>query len=306
VKLAFAMPRLLELKATMQPWELSVSGADQTALARRAEELGYAMISVPEHFAIPREHVDLSGPHYFHAYAAMGYFAGATSTIRVNSSIALLPLQNPVIAAKALSTIDWLSSGRTIVTFGVGWLDKEFELLRVPFHKRGAIADEYVAAMIELWTSDDPVFEGQYVSFRDIAFEPKPVQKPHLPVWMGGDADGALRRVARFASGWWPFLTKPEDIPARLDFIRSQPGYHGQLRDVFYGLATSRVGEGHVVLDDPRARAGMTLQEIVDRLGWLKTLGVTMSGIPIPAVSGIEEYIDYAHWVMEEVQPRVA
>jgi probable F420-dependent oxidoreductase len=306
MQLAFAMPRLIELKATMQPWELTVTGADQTMLARRADELGYAMISVPEHFLIPREHVDLSGPFYFHAFAGMAYFAGATSRIRVNSSIAILPLHNPVVAAKALSTIDWLSSGRTIVTFAVGWLDREFELLGVPFNKRGAMADEYLAAIIELWTSENPHFAGKHIAFSDVAFAPKPVQKPHLPIWMGGDADAALRRTARFASGWWPFLTKPEDIPARLDFIRSQPDYNGRLDQVFYGLATTRIGEGHAVLDDPKARPGMTLQEIVDRLGWFKTLGVTMSGIPIPPVGSVEGYLDYAQWIIEEVQPRIA
>lgn len=305
VKLAFSMPRLLELKATMQPWELAVTGADQTMLAKRADELGYDVISVPEHFVVPKNHVALSGPHYFHAYAAMGYFAGATSRIRINSSIALLPLQNPMIAAKALSTLDWMSSGRIIVTFGVGWLKEEFDLLGVPFDKRGRIADEYLAAMIELWTSDDPKFEGEFVSFRDIAFAPKPMQAPHLPVWMGGDADGALKRAARFASGWWPFLTKAEDIPARIDFIKSQPEYHGQLTDIFYGFATSRVGEGHVVQTDPKARPGMGLQEIVDRLGWLTSLGVTMSSVPIPPVSSVEAFLDYAQWVAEEIKPRL-
>src|SRR5918999_3383312 len=101
MKFAFAMPRLLELKATMQPWELSVTGADQTRLAKLADRLGYDMISVPEHFLVPNTHVELSGPHYFHAYAGMGYFAGATERIRINSSIAILPLQHPAVTAKA-------------------------------------------------------------------------------------------------------------------------------------------------------------------------------------------------------------
>ena len=305
MQLAFAMPRLIELKATMQPWELTVTGADQTRLARFADAIGYDMISVPEHFLIPREHVDLSGPHHFHAYAAMGYFAGATERLRINSSVALLPLQNPIVAAKALATIDWLSGGRVTVTFGVGWLEKEFELLGLPFRERGAMADEYLAAMIELWTSDQPAFEGKYVSFRDVAFAPRPVQQPHLAIWMGGDADPALRRAARFAQGWWPFLTRPEAIPDRLDFIRSQPSYRGQLTEVFYGFGTSRIGEGHTVEVDPRARPGRTLDEIVDRLGWFHSLGVTISSVPIPAVSGIEEYRDYAQWVIEEVRPRL-
>jgi probable F420-dependent oxidoreductase len=305
MKFVFGMPHLTRLKATLQAWEASVTGADQTRLARRADELGYDMISTPEHFIIPNEHVELSGPHYFHAAAAQGYLAGATKRIRINSSIALLPLQHPIVTAKALATIDWMSSGRIIATFGVGWLEKEFAILGVPFHERGRMSDEYLAAMIELWTKDSPEFEGRYVSFKDVAFEPKPVQKPHLPIWMGGDSDAALERTARFASGWWPFLTRPQEIGRRIAFIKSQPTWKGGHLEVMYGLATSRVGEGHVVVDDPGARAGMSAQEIVDRLGLLRDQGVTMSSVPIPPVSSIDAYLDHAQWVIEEIKPKV-
>lgn len=305
MKFAFSMPHLLRLKANMQPWEAQVTGADQTQLARFAEELGYDMISVPEHFIIPREHLDLSGPHYFHAAAAQGYFAGATSRILINSSIAILPLQHPIITAKALSTIDWMSSGRIIATFGVGWMEKEFTLLGVPFRERGQMAEEYLAAIIELWTSDTPSFDGKYVSFSNVAFEPKPFRKPHLPVWLGGDADAVLKRAARYASGWWPFLTKPEDIPARLDFIKSQPGFRGGPFEVMYGYGTARVGEGHTVLDDASAGATNNAQAIIDRLGWFKELGVTMSSFPMPAARDIQAYRDYAQWAIEEIKPKL-
>ncbi|MCK9930627.1 TIGR03619 family F420-dependent LLM class oxidoreductase [Frankia sp. Mgl5] len=306
MRLGFAMPHLLRLKATCQPWEAAVTGADQTRLARWAEKLGYAMISVPEHHIIPKTHVDLSGPHHLSAYPTMAYLAGATEKIRVNSCIALLPLQHPAITAKALSSIDWMSSGRVSVTFGVGWLEEEFETLGVPFRERGAMSEEYIQAIIELWTKEEPEFEGKYVSFRDVVFEPKPFQKPHLPVWFGGDADAVLRRTARYASGWWPFLTRPEDIPAKISFIKSQPDYSGKLTDVFYGFATTRVGDGHVIQKDPRVRAGMTKQEIIDRLCWFKELGVTMSSVPIPSVSHLEEYFDYTQWVAEEIAPAIA
>jgi probable F420-dependent oxidoreductase len=306
MKLGFAMPHMLRLKATLQPWEAKVTGADQARLARWADKLGYAQISVPEHHIIPKSHVELSGPHYFNAYTAMSFYAGATENIRVNSCIAILPVQHPIITAKSLATMDWLSGGRVNVTFAVGWLKEEFDLLGVPFHERGRMSDEYLAAIIELWTKDDPVFEGKYVSFRDVAFEPKPVQKPHPPIWMGGDADAVLHRAARYATGWWPFLTKPETIPERIDFIKSQPGYNGKLEDVFYGMATGRVGEGHVVLDDPAARPGMAKSEIIDRLGWLKGLGVTMSSVPIPQLRDIDAYFDYTQWVAEEIMPALA
>jgi probable F420-dependent oxidoreductase len=305
MRFSFPVPHFLRLKATVQPWEAKVTGWDQTRLVKRADEMGYDMIGVPEHFIIPRAHVDLSGPHYFHAAAAQGYIAGATQRIRINSSLTILPLQNPIVTAKAYSTIDWLSSGRIMVTFGVGWLEPEFELLGVPFHERGQMADEYLAAIIELWTQDSPSFQGKYISFKDVAFEPKPVQKPHLPIWMGGDADAVLKRAACYASGWMPFLTKPEDIPARIDFIKSQPTYKGGPFEVSYGLGTSRIGEGHTVVRDPKARPGMSAQEIVDRLCWFKQLGVTYSAVPIPAVADIDAYLDYAQWVIEEIKPKV-
>src|SRR5687767_3549937 len=111
MKLAFTMPHMLEIKAMLQPWEMAVTGPDQIRLAKWADQLGFEMISVPEHHVIPHHHVDLSGGFYFNAFAGMGVFAGATERIKVNSSISILPVQNPIIAAKALSTIDWMSGG---------------------------------------------------------------------------------------------------------------------------------------------------------------------------------------------------
>jgi len=143
------------------------------------------------------------------------------------------------------------------------------------------------------------------VSFDGIAFEPKPLQKPHLPIWIGGDADAALRRAAKYASGWWPFLTTPDKIGERLDYLKSQPSYDCRPFDVMHGMATNRVGEGHVARDDPHGRLGMSAGEIVDRLGWLGEQGVTVSAVPVPKVRGVEEYLDYARWVIDEIKPQV-
>ena len=306
MKLSFAMPNLTHVKALQQPWEALVTGADQKRLAQWAEKLGYCMVCVPEHFIIPNEHVELSGPHYFSAYTGMAFFAGATETIKVNSCISILPVQHPIITAKALTTIDWMSGGRGMVTFGVGWLKEEFDLLGVPFNERGARSEEYVQAILALWTQEKPEFEGKFVSFRDVAFEPRPITRPHPPIWFGGDADPVLRRTARYGDGWWPFLTKPADIPARIDYIKSQPDYNGRVVDVCYGVGTARVGEGHVVVDDPNARSDMNKQELLDRLGWFKTLGVTVSGLPTPPLSSVEAYFDYTQWVAEEIIPAIA
>lgn len=306
MKLTFAIPNMVQLKAMLMSWESTVDGHEQTRLAKWAEKLGYEMLCVPEHHIIPRKHVELSGAHYFNAYVGMAHLAGATETVRVNSCIAILPVQHPIITAKALSTMDWLSGGRVTVTFAVGWLREEFDLLGVPFEERGARAEEYTRAIIELWTSDNPEFEGKYVSFRDVAFEPKPVQKPHIPIWFGGDADAVLRRTGRYGSGWWPFLTAPDRIAERIDFIRSQPDYAGKLEDVFYGMTTGRVGEGHVEQDSAMAKGDQSKQQILDTLGWLAGQGVTWSSVPIPTLRSVEEYYDFTQWVAEEIMPAVA
>lgn len=306
MKLNFNLPHVMELQALTQPWELAVTGADQQLMVRRADELGYDMVGVPEHFVVPHDHVELSGPHWFHSTVGQAFLAGATQRIRVTSSVTLLPLQHPIVTAKALATADWMSGGRINVAFGVGWDAREFEILGVPFRERGRMADEYLAAIIELWTSDSPSFEGRYVSFSDVAFAPKPVQRPHLPIWIGGDADAALRRAARFASGWIPFLTQPQDIPARIDFINSHRESADEPFEVVYALGTSLVGEGHEVVDDPTQQPGMTKQEIIDQLNRFVELGVTMSSVPIPPVRCVSEYLDYSQWVAEEIRPLVA
>lgn len=305
MKLVFNLPHMLRLKAMSQPWEAAVTGADQTRMVRCADQWGYDMVAVPEHFIIPNDHVELSGPHYLHSTVAQAYIAGATERIRVNSCITVLPLQHPVVLAKALATADWMSNGRMMVTFGVGWLKPEFDLLGVPFHERGRIADEYLAAIVELWTSESPRFGGKYVQFDNVAFEPKPIQKPHLPIWIGGDADAALRRAAKYASGWWSFLTPPDKLAERVDFIKSQPAYDGRPFDVVHGMSTARVGEGHTIRDDQHGRPGMSAEQIVDRLSWLGEQGVTVSAVPLPTVRGVDEYLDYAQWVIEEIKPKI-
>jgi len=300
------MPHMAELKGMTQPWEFAVTGPDQLRMARRAEELGYDQIGIPEHLAVPPAHIENTGSFWFHSVTAMAAIAGATSQIRLNSCVTILPFQHPIAMAKALATADWMSGGRINVTFGLGSIEQEYDYLGVPFRNRGARADEYLEAIIALWTQDRPSFDGKYVSFRDVGFDPKPVQKPHVPIWIGGDSDAALRRVARFGSGWIiSYRTDPEDIPARIERIKSQPEWGERPFDVMYGLGTSRLTLNHVPRDDPGAQPGMSAQEIIDKLCWYKQLGVTVSSVPIPPLADCDAYLDYAQWVIEEIKPHI-
>lgn len=158
MKFAFPVPHLMRLKAIAQPWEAAVTGPEQRRMMQCADRWGYDMIAVPEHLVIPVDQVELSGSHYLHSTTAQAFIAGATERVAINSCVTILPLQHPIVLAKALATADWMSGGRMMVTFGVGWLAREFELLDVPFGERGRIADEYLAAIDELWTSDTPRF----------------------------------------------------------------------------------------------------------------------------------------------------
>jgi len=305
MKLTFPVPHLMEIEAMLQPWERAVTGQDQLRMAQRADELGYDMIGIPEHIAVPPDDQH-TGSFWLHTTTAQASIAAVTKRILVNSNITILPFKNPLYHAKELATADWLSGGRIAVTFGLGSIKNEFDYFGVPWDERGAIADEYLEAIIALWTQDRPSFEGKYVKFRDIGFDPKPVQKPHVPIWIGGDSKPALRRVAKYGQGWIiSFRTQPEEVPDRLDYIKSQPTWKERPLEVSYGLGTGRLTKDHAPSGDDSTSKGMSAQQIIDALSRFWELGITVSSVPIPPVSGIEEYLEFSQWVMEEIKPKL-
>jgi probable F420-dependent oxidoreductase len=141
----------------------------------------------------------------------LAFLAGQTQRMRLVTSVIIVPHRNPLVAAKALATLDVLSKGRLVVGVGVGWMREEFEALGLPpFDERGAVTDEYIRVFKELWTSDNPSFEGKYCRFSNISFLPRPVQKPHPPIWVGGESRRALRRTAELGNGWYPIGSNPQ------------------------------------------------------------------------------------------------
>lgn len=187
------------------------------AIARKGDELGFYCMVAGDHILVPRE---INSPYpytadgSFHAGGAaeyleqltlLTYLAGITQTIRLIPSVMIVPYRNPLLAAKILATLDVLSGGRLTLGVGVGWMEEEFEALDAPpFAERGAVTNEYLQAFKELWTSDEPTFEGKYCQFSNIHFLPKPVQQPHPPIWVGGQSRAAMRRAARLGDGWHP------------------------------------------------------------------------------------------------------
>ena len=187
------------------------------AIAKAGEQLGFDALLKSDHILVPR---NIASPYPYteggeypgsplgesmEQITVLAYIAGQTSKIRLVTSVMIVPNRNPLIAAKSLATLDVLSGGRLVIGMGVGWMKEEFQTLGLPpFEERGAVTDEYIRAFKVLWTEDNPSFHGKYVSFENIHFLPKPVQKPHPPIWVGGESRPAMRRTAEFANGWCP------------------------------------------------------------------------------------------------------
>src|SRR5262245_17654185 len=195
-----------------------------SAMASRAEALGFGHVTANDHIVVPNriasrypytetgEWPGARAGECLEQLTALGFLAAATSRIRLVTSVMVVPQRPAVLAAKALATVDVLSRGRLTLGVGVGWLDEEFRAVAAPpFAERGAVTDEYLAAFNELWTSEAPRFAGRYVSFSDLRFEPKPIQKPRPPIWVGGEGRVALRRVARLGDGWYPVGNNPRE-----------------------------------------------------------------------------------------------
>ena len=174
-------------------------------IAIAAEALGFDSLWVGERVFYPGK-APPDAPIDFEPLTVLSYVAARTSRIRLGTSTLILPYRHPLLVAKAVATLDQLSGGRVILGVAAGWLEAEFAALGVPFGDRGAICDEYIAALRELWTGDEPRFEGRFCSFGPLTFSPRPVQQPHPPIWIAGDSDRALRRAVELGDGWQPEL----------------------------------------------------------------------------------------------------
>jgi probable F420-dependent oxidoreductase len=188
----------------------------QAACAIHAEKRGFESAWLPDHLAMPAE-IPRSYPYLFDEegnprldprspifdpWVLISHLATATRTLRFGTAVYLLPLRDPVAVARSLVTLDHLSHGRVTLGVGVGWFKEEFEALGVPFHRRGALADESIQLLRQLWHEDVVTHEGAFYTIRDLSFYPKPVQQPAIPVHIGGASPAALRRAGTLGDGW--------------------------------------------------------------------------------------------------------
>ena len=220
------------------------------SLAQRAEESGFDSVWVSDHIILPRQ-VDSFYPYapdgvatfrpdepYYEPLAALNFLAGCTQRVRLGTHVLILPYRNPVLTAKILSTLDVLSGGRVILGAGVGWMEEEFQALGLnTYPERGAVTDEYIRLYKELWTQEHPEFQGKYYQLSGAGFQPKPVQKPHPPIWIGGHTGPAIRRAATLGDGWMPIglrppaILEPEEYAAKAARLRTLTRRAGRPED---------------------------------------------------------------------------
>ncbi len=197
------------------------------AAATHAEAAGFDSVWTGEHIVLPDPQAPPSpappATAMVDTVAALTWVAAATTTIHLGTGIVILPQRRPAVLAKSLAGLDHLSGGRLIFGYGVGYLPAEMEACDTPMERRGARADEYLAAMRVLWSTDAASFDGEFTRFRAVTANPKPVQRP-IPVVVGGHSAAAARRAVAHANGWYGFMRDVETTAADIEALRHAAG----------------------------------------------------------------------------------
>jgi len=243
--------------------------------ARESEQRHVASLWVSDHVIFPRtatgSYPGGRFPHppdkaYLEPVITLAAAAMCTTRARLGASVFVLGHRHPIVMAKMLTTIDALSQGRLIVGVGVGWWKEELELLGAPFHARGRQADEMLSVFKALWTQDNPRFKGEFYDVSEVGFAPKPVQKPHPPIWVGGDSPGAFRRVVTLGDGWHATSKSPAEFGEALTRLRAAADKAGR------PFETIELSLRHTLRDDLLAQG---TQAVVDELAAYKRLGLS-------------------------------
>jgi len=261
---------------------------DPAFMAKKAEDLGFESIWYAEHAAVP-VHSDSPFPatggeipwtysHFTDPYIALARASGVTTKIKLGTGITLVPERNPLLLAKEIATLDRYSGGRFLFGIGTGWLKEETEMMGGDFEHRWTQTREAIEVMKELWTKDEAEYHGRYFDFPLVKSYPKPFQKPHPPVILGGMAKNVLRRVIAHADGWLPNRVTPAEVEEsrkKLDAMAAEAGrdpksitisVYGQLpeRDIVHSLLNA--GADRVVVRPEHVETEKEMGEQLERM----------------------------------------
>jgi probable F420-dependent oxidoreductase len=306
----------------------AVAQADNIrAVAEHADRLGLTYLGFSDHVVIGRDIASrypysesgdwpgASSGFCLEQLVCLAYAAAVTQRIRLLTSVMVLPHRPAILTAKMLATADVLSKGRLTVGVGVGWMAEEMRALgSPPYGARGAASDEYIEAMRALWTQSTPEYQGEFVAVAGILFEPKPLQRPNPPIWVGGESAAARRRAGRLGDGWYPTIRNPRfplDSPEAFASALGDVHRHAEAAgrdpsalDVALFAPGCRLGTRQLGRDGKRASFTGSAQEIAGDARAYKAKGVKHLVIGIEA-NALQEYLDRIEGFVCEVVPLV-
>jgi probable F420-dependent oxidoreductase len=260
------------------------------AVAEEAELLGYDSVWVHDHVIMPSGVTStylyndsgtspfVTEQFIYDPLALMAAIGARTTRISIGTSVLVVPYRNPLLLAKMLSTIDRISHGRVILGIGVGWMAEEFEALGIAdyYAHRGSVTDEFMAVCIDLWTQNgSSSFDGKWVKYDNVGANPLPVQKPHIPIWVGGKTEPAARRVARYGSGYHTVGSTPVEVAEEVAAVKAEMERAGRNADE---LVVSMLWA---------FLPGLGKEELIDTLGEYERAGLHhVIGVPSLRQSG--------------------
>lgn len=290
------------------------------ALAQHAEASGFDSIWLADHVAFPvkfKSEYPYSAKGDFPSrladplmepIATMGVLVGATKRVRIGTAVLIMPHRNPLLLSRMLVTLDNFSNGRIILGAGVGWLEEEFEALNAyDFKKRGRVTDEYLEIFKAISAGGEVGYKGETYSFDPVFSSPGSVQRPHPPIMIGGVADAALRRVAKYGNGWIAVAISTDKLAERIGVLKRLTEEHGRSASeiqVDYKIFLS-IGQAKRSRFDSREPGTGSLPEIIDDLKRLFDMGVKRIIVRdrnSTTADGLKEQIDR---FVNEIVPKV-
>ncbi len=282
----------------------------------RAEELGYDSLWVNDHVLLPADRAALYGNGFKDPYPVLAYCAALSNTLLLGTSVSVIPYRDPIVTAKMVASIDVLSEGRVIFGVGSGHEPGESEALGIPYEERGPMTDEYLRAMIALWTQELCQFHGRYVDFSETKPILKPVQQPHPPVHVGGGSHRAMRRAVELGQAWHPSAFSPDQLEERIASLREMESSLKRAEPVDVSLRWSvhlvdaPPAEGALSGRGETQRRQMTPETAARILRRYQELGVSHITIDFPAhrignTPNVEVFADQMERFAKKVRPAV-
>ena len=277
--------------------------------ACKAEELGFDALFVNDHVIVDDSPRNSPWRNVYDPLMVLAYVAARTSKVRLGTSVLIMPYRNPIVTAKMLATLDQMSGGRAIAGVGAGWNEAEYDALGVPYQERGARTTEYLRLWQACWEPGPTTFHGRFFSFDNMHVNPKPVQQPHVPLWIGGSSHASLRRAARFAQVWQPTPTALGDLISNQAYLRDACA-EIERGDVPRTRMSFRVNFSHITgssgsgVDRPTGQ-GSPEQVASDLKRYREEAGLEEFQINFNGCRSLQELLDSMDVLVQEVIPRV-